>query len=147
MESKKEQLEDAIYSILEECDVKGFESEWTDKAEASVMIAEFILEREAARSSEMEKSKWVSVDDRLPEYTGEYGGNKISDNVLVWNGEDIYKANLEAVRPDFKTLVWSFSEIHGCGECGYDALDEIKEYSGKPITHWQPLPQPPTTDK
>jgi hypothetical protein len=43
----KEQLEESIYSILDECEVKGFESEWTDKGKASVMIAEFILEREA----------------------------------------------------------------------------------------------------
>ena len=93
--------------------------------------------------------EYTKVIDRLPDTPNDICGNKASDPVLVWNGEDWYKAYCELVRPDFKTVVWDFAEEHGCANCGqqYTGLDRIEEYSGKPVLGWMPLPSPPITKK
>ena len=115
--------------------------------EAMNTYGDYRFKQGAGWQRQQSVSSWISVEERLPEMPNDYCGNKASNSVLVYNGEDIYKAFCEAVRPDFKTIVWDFSEEHGCSLCGpqYDGLDRIKDYSGKGITHWMPLPEKPTT--
>lgn len=79
--------------------------------------------------------EWVRVKDRLPECTKDLAGNKASDDVLIIVNGEIYSAYLEAVRPDFKKLIWS-------PNIGDDCFD-IEEYHGDAVTHWMPLPEPP----
>jgi len=58
--------------------------------------------------------QWISVDDRLPEGDGE---------VLVWDGED----------------------IHACFRSGQgDFLSGVGSLLVTSVTHWMPLPEPPT---
>lgn len=83
------------------------------------------------------EERWIDVNDRLPEFKHEHTGNKLTDKVLVWNGQDQFLCYLEAVRPDFTTLIWSFEYDFENMPDDFDV--ENLEYKGKPITHWMPL--------
>ena len=74
---------------------------------------------------------WIPVDEKLPNVNIKMGlGNTCSEDCLITDGENYYVGNLECIRPDFIHKVWSIS-----------ASDKIvKEYSGKDVTHWMPLP-------
>ena len=62
------------------------------------------------------KSKWISVEDRLPEPNKEVLAYTFGDMCVAWrDNDDGWLTN-----PDWE-----------------DGLDEY------PITHWQPLPDPP----
>lgn len=87
-----------------------------------------------------DQSGWIDCKTRLPDMPNDYSGNKASNPVLVWNGEDIYKAYCEAIRPDFVTIIWDLSDVM---DGKNDSHDPIKEYSGKSVTHWMPLPKSP----
>lgn len=54
---EQDEIEDAIYGRLDECEVKGFESEWTDKGKAAVMIAEYVIEYTDQYKDENERLK------------------------------------------------------------------------------------------
>lgn len=71
--------------------------------------------------------EWISVKDKLPEYTGTLYGNKITDVVLFTDSKDIYTGHLESVRPDFINEYWT------------DYSDETVNN----VTHWMPLPELP----
>ena len=62
-------------------------------------------------------SKWISVDDRLPEMEKE---------VLVFTGGDL-------------CVAWCATALDGWWETQPDDWDTCKY----PVTHWQPLPDPP----
>ena len=68
--------------------------------------------------------EWVSVDDRLPEYSND----GFADAVLVTDGFVQHMAY-------FVGGEWRFAES-----------GEIKEPMWYRITHWMPLPQPPKED-
>lgn len=78
--------------------------------------------------------EWIDVNTQLPELKHTMGcGNKYSENCLATDGEDCYVVTLEAVRPDFENKLWVIVQS-----------DEIvKNYSGKDVTHWMPLPSLP----
>lgn len=65
--------------------------------------------------------EWISVDDRLPEYSND----RFADSVLVTDGFVQHMAY-------FVGGEWRFAES-----------GEIKEPMWYRITHWMPLPQPP----
>lgn len=88
-----------------------------------------------------EREKWISVEDKLPPFTREYSGNKLTDLVLTWNGSEQFIMYLEAVRPDFTTLIWSFE--YPFQDMPHDFDVELLEYKGEPITHWKNLSTPP----
>lgn len=74
-----------------------------------------------ATSGMPEGMKWVNVSDRYPEIPPKYYDKDdecyktpINVNVLVWDGEDVYEKS-------FGIIVWD-----------------------KDITHWMPLPTPPS---
>ena len=67
------------------------------------------------------KQEWISVDDRLPEYSND----GFADAVLVTDGFVQHMAY-------FVGGEWRFAES-----------GEIKEPMWYRITHWMPLPQPP----
>ena len=68
--------------------------------------------------------EWVSVDDRLPEYSND----GFADAVLVTDGFVQHMAYFVGGK-------WRFAES-----------GEIKEPMWYRITHWMPLPQPPKED-
>lgn len=84
------------------------------------------------------EERWIDCNDKLPLFTREHTGNKLSDLVIVSNGSEQFICYLEAVRPDFKTLIWSF-EYH-FQNMPHDFDVENLEYKGSPITHWMELP-------
>ena len=67
---------------------------------------------------------WISVEDELPPKQSEYDG--LSNNVLATDGKEIYES------------VYN----HDFGEWFTHDLWAINN-----ITHWMPLPAPPTGDK
>lgn len=95
---------------------------------------EVSLDALAMAISALEKTKWISVDDRLPEKDGEY---------LVWFGKSIFKQYAEVLSfaKDGDTVdkydlhneknVWFYDD----SEWGYVACHDV--------THWMLLPQPP----
>lgn len=83
--------------------------------------------------------KWVHVDNGLPTESGEYLVNVHYDGRGEENDGDIV------------VLAW-FNEQHANfplfpREAGWTLLNEFYEYSDRlreNITHWMPLPEPPT---
>ena len=66
--------------------------------------------------------KWVNVDDRLPE-SGEHVLGFCSDGIIECKAYD----------GRLNSIVFA---SHGCGCCSEDDI----------ITHWMPLPEPPTLE-
>ena len=95
---------------------------------------EVSLDALAMAISALEKTKWISVDDRLPEKDGKY---------LVWFGKNVVKqyAKVISFAKDGDTVdtydlhdkknVWFYYD----SECGYLACHDV--------THWMPIPHPP----
>ncbi len=79
------------------------------------------LDALAMAISALEKTKWISVEDRLPEYSND----GFADAVLVTDGFVQHMAY-------FVGGEWRFAES-----------GEIKEPMWYSITHWMPLPHPP----
>jgi len=70
--------------------------------------------------------KWISVKDRLPEFTGDFGGFAlVSDDVVA------YSKSRGALFADYST--------HGWGDENGDAPEDI--------THWMPLPPAPEVEQ
>jgi len=82
--------------------------------------------------------KWIDAKERLPDFIHEHSGNKLSDTVLAWDGYETHKLYLEAVRPDFKTLIWSYPSM----KCNADFDSEDFDFKGT-ILKWTNLPTPP----
>ena len=79
--------------------------------------------------------EWISVDDRLPEKDGAYlvTTNSFGDRQSVkfrWFAKD--GENVDAYDLAGQKDVWYLYD----SECGYVSI--------KTVTHWMPLPQPPT---
>lgn len=73
-------------------------------------------------------SKWISVNDRLPE---------TPDNVLaVWNGRVCIMSYFPLIEGGQTYRVWAYV---------YDGINGDGVYDGdyRP-TYWMPIPQPPT---
>ena len=79
------------------------------------------LDALAMAISALEKTKWISVEDRLPEYSND----GFADAVLVTDGFVQHMAYFVGGK-------WRFAES-----------GEIKEPMWYSITHWMPLPAPP----
>jgi hypothetical protein len=73
--------------------------------------------------------KWISVDERLPEYDTE---------VLVWDGQDLYLAQLGHA-PISREIVEK-------DEYGYTGWQNADVGNIDP-THWRPTPTPPQYGK
>jgi hypothetical protein len=70
--------------------------------------------------------EWISVKDRLPEFTGDFGGFAlVSDDVVA------YSKSRRAFFADYSTQGW-------CDENG-ETPDGV--------THWMPLPPAPEIEK
>lgn len=85
-----------------------------------------------------DQSAWVSVDDRLPE--GDY------NHVLVaceggYIGRSFYCTDKDFLRSSKSAGCYS-RKAHGKNSGFFD----LSHQSGYKITHWQPLPLPPTQE-
>ena len=95
---------------------------------------EVSLDALAMAISALEKTKWISVDDMLPEKDGEY---------LVWLGKNTFKqyAKVLSFAKDGETV----DEYDLAGQkylwCLYNS--EYGYVSTDSVTHWMLLPQPP----
>ena len=95
---------------------------------------EVSLDALAMAISALEKTKWISVKDRLPQEDGSYlvttncFGNRQGINIRCFakDGETVNKYDLAGQK-----YVWYFYD----SEYGYVSTDSV--------THWMQLPQPP----
>ena len=84
--------------------------------------------REELETFEAQLPKWISVKDRLPDEEKPY---------------IIYVKGHQGAGDEQMIVYWDASRRDFCvGEEGWPIDDEYSE-----VTHWQPLPQPPTTEK
>jgi hypothetical protein len=97
-------------------------------------IATTALSTPAPEQKEGTLSDWISVEDRLPEvpppyYDKEWGGKvePLSTRVIVWDGEDVYEEHYHK----------SFGNTEG----------HFSSNEDNSITHWMPLPTPPSSEK
>ena len=86
----------------------------SNKGNGCKICVAYLAEKAANAIEELQKPKWISVEERLPEKAK---GRYWSDEVLVWNGE---------------------SEFIAC----YGGLQDMWTASTR-ITHWMPKPEPP----
>ena len=92
------------------------------------------LDALAMAISALEKTKWISVKDRLPEEDGPYlvttnyfsKRHTINIRYYAKDGETVHKYDLAGQK-----YVWYFYD----SEYGYVPTDSV--------THWMPLPEPP----
>lgn len=79
--------------------------------------------------------KWISVKDRVPE-------NEI--NFLGTDGETVFAAYWERDIEGYKVGGWE-----SCCYCGGSSAVSFSksDYTTKKITHWMPLPEPPSEKK
>jgi hypothetical protein len=82
-------------------------------------------EEAALKSRESQEGKWIAVGDRTPEIPVERQHTRFSDPVLCTDGEEIW--------------IW------GCYQ--REGEDAVWCYPTRTVTHWQPLPAPPTVVK
>ena len=95
---------------------KGLRASGDDRLDYSFEdVADYLI------SNGVTVQEWISVDDRLPEYSND----RFADSVLVTDGFVQHMAY-------FVGGEWRFAES-----------GEIKEPMWYRITHWMPLPQPP----
>ena len=95
---------------------------------------EVSLDALAMAISALEKTKWISVEDRLPEEDGSYlvttnrFGNRQGINICCFakDGETVDEYDLAGQK-----YVWCLYD----SEYGYVSTDSV--------THWMPIPQPP----
>ena len=71
----------------------------------------------------VDNNNWISVKDRLPEE---------AVDVLGWNGWDIHRVHYNALMNQFYTS---------------EGTNKYPESVDIPITHWQPLPEPPVAEQ
>jgi hypothetical protein len=74
-------------------------------------------------------SDWISVTDRFPSASIQLGGTEFSEEVLVWDGEDVYIAYV--VYP------------HGLYGGSTAPRFSCDDSTGELVTYWMPLPEPP----
>ena len=78
-------------------------------------------------------SEWIPVTERLPE--------KHQGKFLVTN-------NLKARDAfGFMSHVWLVNMLHHNDDFGYYAFDDYDNRVPQNVTHWMPLPEPPTKDE
>lgn len=79
-------------------------------------------------------SEWISLSDGLPEWEVETETFKISDTVLVFSSGGMYHVAYLEIRDKYGIARWVKSD----GE-DFPYIPEV--------THWQPLPAPPTKEE
>ena len=88
----------------------------------------------------MSKSQWISVNERMPDIEGSYLVSlHQEDDELGESVDCVLFAWYRPVKllPCEKNIGWSLLNEF------YDLTEKLRGY----ITHWQPLPEPPTKEK
>jgi len=84
----------------------------------------------------MNMSEWIKVSDRLPDDKGIY-------NVLV-SGDDFVNSSTFGY---FTGSDWEGQEWERVQECsGYESSSPYFSDYDMSVTHWMPLPEPPTQE-
>ena len=107
------------HTMAEKIDAAHRPGEWCEIVLHQSDVIELLVG--ALRDALDKQSKWISVEERLPEMY-EDGS---ADIVLVTDGQFIHMAA-------YSNEKWYFAE---CGE--------MKEPMFYKVTHWMPLPEPP----
>jgi hypothetical protein len=94
--------------------------DWNDNAIKEITLTDKIL----SLISEEKRDEWVSVEDRLPEE-----GQVVS----IWSEQHGFQS---------KYYLTVYSESNKFFEPFQSGISVIRD-----VTHWQPLPQPPKSDK
>jgi len=82
--------------------------------------------------------QWISVKDRLPDY---------EQNVLVWGKR---KLSQPVMGGNHETIVWT-SRLNTVGTSIHKQRERFVDEFGfrmmETVTHWMPIPPPPSTKK
>ena len=139
----KEQIEEMVKSFIDGKDVpSGADCRLClfDRDVLYIKVAEALYN---AGYRKQKEGEWISVEDRLPEYTltrDIFGRPQdyVSDSVLVCVESSECDGVHRYVSTDFM-IGRKPEEVHWLMSCGYGGT---AVYHQK-ITHWMPLPEPP----
>ena len=111
----KEQIEAMAKVLCEDCAKYDAPCELTE----TTKMCDAVLEQAEAlyNAGYRKQSEWISVEDRLPEKTGQY---------LTWHGS-YYGIHYYSVEKQGWNILYC----------------ENREYEIKSVTHWMPLPERP----
>jgi hypothetical protein len=98
-------------------------------------VSELISQVEELET-ELQKYEWISLEDALPE---EHQDVLITNGIRVAAAEANYYTPSDAKRKGFP-IYWE-----GCNIEGWDWYFVFEEEDNKGVTHWMPLPDPPTS--
>lgn len=117
----------------EHCDEKNADPRFLNGVES-------ILEWAQTLPTLTPPNEWVSVEERLPDKPGHY---LVCTSVNYWHGGCMNKNGVSSNKGTTDGYVGTTLSVL---DCFYDTTGNWNRVYNKHVTHWMPLPAPPTKE-